>query len=1087
MRLRYTSDFKGFKGINHEIKIWDNVMSAGGTPVEVILESPGYTIDYDAGITNIVKGGIIQSGASIFIKNTNGAVDALLTSLLITENRYLLEILRDGTTFWYGIILQDFGSTQDLPDGVVEIAAVDGIGLLEKVDVECLDYPNISSFLQYLIAGLGNIATAELYEVTDTFLKVKTDWYNDSMQALKEPLDVSAVNDIKTDFFWSEEKSRTGYNGSIVDETVINNYKYLIDVVLRGFNAVLIMSDGVWTIYQRELMESNTIEFKGFQKDGTYKADFAPLTTYKEILATNNMYRAKGEFSNIPGINQIKIIYLANMVNRFNVSSLIPFHFQPGDSYTTFQLLTGVGGKENYLHISLCFSDMFSVLLSQKTFFYQSIIRAVYTLEVKIGAYYLQADGQLWHTTPETISIWSHPMRQLNPNATVISGHNHPSWDSRWVALTEASFKTDNLPIDGEVEISLVYVGLVYRQLPSSTFNTYSSVDTRRVDEVSVTPANHYVLYIWDNDKPIADVTYIAKNTNTVYTLNEQLDDTLFGSAGVTSRGDIFIYDGANWNGSFTLASKHWNKGSASVKDQYFNGLLANEILSNQQRALLTYSGTIIDRNTSNLFSPVQVIQMDYKSATYRFAINKTTYSAFQEQWDGDWFQIGRTQIRNVTSSKNDLIDLAGMVSNNMQIRQLTASGAMSDVAQFINLRTGEMTSADSPMSMTQIQFKDKTTLLPLPNAPTGYTMLTKKGTDLLIQSSNGAVKSLLKDVQIKYGFLYNQDAVLDPTISSSATWKVPRLSDITTLVTALGVAATDAGALLKEKGTLHWTTPNTKATDLVGFMGLGSGIIDTDGWDELNEIAYFWANAGGDYYTLSYNSAALGSNSGYDGVAGMAVRLMRDLTAPEIAAGNADGFQYDDYVGNDGQHYPVIQIGTQAWITENLVETKLRDGTAIPEYLSGFFAAGIAARCSYNYDETYAFEINKLKEVNIDAEVLSGDGSRAHPSKFLDKDDGLEYIVNNGKFALRKIFYAAVIQDTLDSESWSSLLTQNISATGVTSTSIIQAKATGTRAGIRIYFNAEISAVPITDNIEFEAVAAPEENIDVEIIIFKY
>jgi uncharacterized protein (TIGR02145 family) len=73
------------------------------------------------------------------------------------------------------------------------------------------------------------------------------------------------------------------------------------------------------------------------------------------------------------------------------------------------------------------------------------------------------------------------------------------------------------------------------------------------------------------------------------------------------------------------------------------------------------------------------------------------------------------------------------------------------------------------------------------------------------------------------YGRLYNWFAVNDSRGICPTGWHVATDAEWTVLTDLLG-GETVAGGKLKEVGTLHWPSPNTGATNEVGFTALGGG-----------------------------------------------------------------------------------------------------------------------------------------------------------------------------------------------------------------------------------------------------------------------
>ena len=79
------------------------------------------------------------------------------------------------------------------------------------------------------------------------------------------------------------------------------------------------------------------------------------------------------------------------------------------------------------------------------------------------------------------------------------------------------------------------------------------------------------------------------------------------------------------------------------------------------------------------------------------------------------------------------------------------------------------------------------------------------------------------------YGRLYTWYAVADSRNVCPTGWHVPSDAEWTTLTTYLGGLSV-AGAKLKEKGTAHWESPNTGATNESGYTALPGGFRYAEG-----------------------------------------------------------------------------------------------------------------------------------------------------------------------------------------------------------------------------------------------------------------
>jgi uncharacterized protein (TIGR02145 family) len=133
----------------------------------------------------------------------------------------------------------------------------------------------------------------------------------------------------------------------------------------------------------------------------------------------------------------------------------------------------------------------------------------------------------------------------------------------------------------------------------------------------------------------------------------------------------------------------------------------------------------------------------------------------------------------------------------------------------------------------------------------------------------------------IVYGRLYNWYAVADSREIAPVGWHVPSDGEWQTLVDFLGGGLV-AGGGLKETGTAHWLSPNTGATDQVGFTALPGGyrlILGPFGHIGMN--ALFWSstedNGSFAWYRSLFNSSPGINHMSDSEKIGMSVRCVRD------------------------------------------------------------------------------------------------------------------------------------------------------------------------------------------------------------------
>jgi uncharacterized protein (TIGR02145 family) len=204
-------------------------------------------------------------------------------------------------------------------------------------------------------------------------------------------------------------------------------------------------------------------------------------------------------------------------------------------------------------------------------------------------------------------------------------------------------------------------------------------------------------------------------------------------------------------------------------------------------------------------------------------------------------------------------------------------------------------------------------------------------------------------------GFLYNYSAIVDSRQIAASGWHVPAHStywgfnEFYTLMSFVGGQAI-AGGKLKETGLSWWNTPNFGAVNQFGFNWKGSGRRKyQDGTFSGNkEASPLWSLGYGSYLAIRFDASNSSAAISFPALSiplqkneGMAIRLIKNSTS--LLNG-----EIGSYTGNDGKIYPTICIGSQEWLSTNLLETKYRDGTPIPEVLgnSAWITLSSGARC---------------------------------------------------------------------------------------------------------------------------------------------
>lgn len=130
------------------------------------------------------------------------------------------------------------------------------------------------------------------------------------------------------------------------------------------------------------------------------------------------------------------------------------------------------------------------------------------------------------------------------------------------------------------------------------------------------------------------------------------------------------------------------------------------------------------------------------------------------------------------------------------------------------------------------------------------------------------------------FGFLYNFYAVTDPRNICPTGWHVPSLDEWEAMINAVG-GIDVAGGMLKEKGTSHWSEPNTGASNGSGFSGIPAGIRDKSKYFDFTISGYYWTSTSkddgfGQVQVLRYSAENVVSTQ-YPKTAGASVRCVQN------------------------------------------------------------------------------------------------------------------------------------------------------------------------------------------------------------------
>lgn len=133
------------------------------------------------------------------------------------------------------------------------------------------------------------------------------------------------------------------------------------------------------------------------------------------------------------------------------------------------------------------------------------------------------------------------------------------------------------------------------------------------------------------------------------------------------------------------------------------------------------------------------------------------------------------------------------------------------------------------------------------------------------------------------YGRLYNWYAVTptNPKSVCPSGWHVPTDEEWTTLTFFLGDGNT-AGGKIKEKGTVHWISPNAGGTNETGFTALPGGGRNYSGeYGSIGEEGFWWSSTELDTQLALFTGVAAAdstvtNNSGFKNC-GFSIRCIKN------------------------------------------------------------------------------------------------------------------------------------------------------------------------------------------------------------------
>jgi hypothetical protein len=638
MAIRFTSEFRSDTGIDYKIEIDDSLFVGSPTTFKVAAE--GFVLEY-AGETDDIVSPIMSSNVSIPFVVETVLQETFFTQLVsVQESRFRLKISRFDSgsykTYWVGYIMQDIAQIEDVSlPYIYDLRVVDGLGRLANIDYNInndvfqnsLALMRLNKLVYNCLAAVG---TANLFEVTDTFLETCVNWWENSMVygTTKD-----AANEIAVDRrIWT----------SINDEGV-EKYTKVLEVLRQlcvTFGARVYQSNGRFIFEQYGERAAATRIVSTYDRAGGYVGT-ASVSDDITIDQTTGAARLAGnQFDFLPAIKRCEIEFQ----QKFAGSRVGQMYFS--NTNTAAKVLGFISADNNAVLEIVAPMMHFYINRTPNTIIAvpSAAIVPIFRMNIKIedvnnpGVFYYFSRSFAGYNNaqPYTTPVWS----TTNLDYEFDPGNfTFTQYGTAGIA-SPVTIQTDQLPVSGELTFQLkaptlryvatnaVYVSPpLYTGLPTGAFITYDFLGN--IDYVSSGKLNPQ------------SVIYRASNGNT------RIESNLVLSLGTTSvadgplqTGNLAVYTGSVWTGS-----DNWRKGNSGSYKKILQ-LLVTEALGLHAKPIRRYNGSfysshdISRRFTFDLF--------DWLFIGGRFTANTETT-------DGEFFAIAR-DVSQVVDLDNDFI-----------------------------------------------------------------------------------------------------------------------------------------------------------------------------------------------------------------------------------------------------------------------------------------------------------------------------------------------------------------------------------------------------------------------------------------------
>lgn len=613
----------------------------------------GDIIDFDVsadGVTEVYdpedKGrnqSIITSSTEVVMMVT-ASIETFITDVVnAAEGRFILEILKDSNKYWYGYILADQFTLQDLPNSIgrrLKIRATDGIARLKKIDYNNAGtaYSGKATFLAHLFNVLGKISFQSFYGSTEDYLITYVDWWdqNHVYSTTSDPYALSRF----------DHRALIGIDGG--GEKIYNSAYDVLEQIVKAWNCKFFFSEGTYKLVQVNAYETNaaTKVLKVYDKNqgvtttstsdlGIWNKSTGLLSDYQS--GVRDCFHNQGTYKYFSALRETQVEY-----EHFSTENLIPGEIWTQDTSqtATYNDIDFNNGLAQLLVTGTCETK---VTFSDPTAF--QIIAFLFQIQIRVGSYYLRRgytfnggkyiyQSPEWTTTPSSVFFFSEYMNTFDT-------HRYKSVDVP---------PSPPMQEGGQLDVTIIRVG---------AFNTNGEqVTTGFTAEYSFTNMSVQI-FVQGNIQDQTNIEVFNATNDDGSTNSEKITVPLLVGDGpsLNTFGAIEVYDGSAW-----VASSGWRVGN-SGSYVAFGQLLANEILSGQKYATERYLGTV----TGDYMAHGRLRRYAGVTIT-NYVFIGGSHNLRKDSWKGEWYiaDIDRTGLTIETPREfNGSPSLKGTIRGN--------------------------------------------------------------------------------------------------------------------------------------------------------------------------------------------------------------------------------------------------------------------------------------------------------------------------------------------------------------------------------------------------------------------------------------